>query len=133
MVAKKKLVVENEGCTKKEILDGILAELQNSGGIDASAIVSVEGLLLAEMAPSDIDIKIFSALCASVMGAAETALEQMSKGKAEQVIIKGESGQLFLLPAGQKAVLAGLAKLNSNIGLILLEMGKATDKISKVL
>jgi uncharacterized protein len=140
MVKKKKVVeteinsvVETAGRTKKEVLDGVLAELQNAGGIDASAIVSVEGLLLAERAPSDVDIKIFSALCASVMGAAETALEQMNKGFAEQVIIKGEKGQLFLLPAGQKAVLAGLSKLNSNIGLVLLEMGKAADKISRLL
>ena len=79
------------------------------------------------------ELRAFSALCASVMGAAGTALEQTKKGAAEQVIIKGEKGQLFLLPAGPKAVLAGLARLNSNVGLILLEMSKAAVKISKVL
>lgn len=119
--------------TKKEKLDAILAKLQNSGEIDACAVVSREGLLLSERCPPEVDVKIFSALCASVMGASETALTQMKKGSANEVVIKGKQGQLVLIPAGPKAVLVSLVRLNANIGLVLLEMNKKSNDISKLL
>lgn len=119
--------------TLKEKLDSILAKLQDTGEIDASAIVSREGLLLAEKAPEEVDVKIFSALCASVMGAAETALAQMKKGGADEVLIKGNQGQLVLVPAGSKAVLIALIGLKANVGLVLLEMAKKSKDINKAM
>ena len=119
--------------TKKEKLDAILAKLQNIGEIDACAIVSREGLLLSERSPPEVDVKIFAALCASVLGAAETALAQMKKGAADQIVVKGKQGQLVLVPAGPKAVLVSLARLNANIGLVLLEMNNSANSISKLL
>ncbi|MHC1567451.1 MAG: roadblock/LC7 domain-containing protein [Candidatus Syntropharchaeia archaeon] len=96
--------------TKKEKLDAILAALQNVGQVDACAIVSREGLVMAERIPPEVNAKIFSALCASVMGAAETAMVQMKKGGTDEIIVKGKEGQLIVVPAGSKAILVCLAQ-----------------------
>lgn len=119
--------------TKKERLDIILAKLQNVGQIDACAIVSREGLLMASRNPQEVDVKIFSALCASVIGASETALAQMKKGNAEQVTVKGQQGTLLINPAGNKAVLVVLAQQRANLGLIIAEMESRAVEVAEVL
>jgi len=64
--------------TKKEKLDDVLTGLLRVGQIKACGIVSKEGLLINSRTPPDVDARIFSALCSTIMGAAEAASGQMS-------------------------------------------------------
>ena len=59
--------------TKKEMLDDILTNILQFGQIKACGIVSSEGQIIDSRAPSDVDEGIFSALCSTIMGAAEAA------------------------------------------------------------
>ncbi|WP_281774781.1 roadblock/LC7 domain-containing protein, partial [Methanobacterium formicicum] len=55
--------------TKKEKLDDVLSSFLQVGQIKACAIVSKEGLLISSRTPPDVDARIFSALCSTIMGA----------------------------------------------------------------
>ena len=118
--------------TKKERLNKILKELRNVGGIEGASVISRDGLVIASDLTS-VDAEIFAAMSAAMVGAAETATSELRKGNINQVIIEAQKGQIISIGAGKLAILVCLVELSTNLGLILLEMGKASGKINNLL
>ncbi|WP_048190619.1 roadblock/LC7 domain-containing protein [Methanobacterium sp. SMA-27] len=119
--------------TKKEKLDDVLAGLIKVGQIKACGIVSKEGLLINSITPPDVDARIFSALCSTIMGAAEAASGQMITGAVSQISVKTEKGTIVLLPAGIKAILTVLTDPEAQIGLIFFEMENRAAQVDEIL
>ncbi len=119
--------------TKKERLDGVLSSLLQVGQIKACAIVSKEGLLINSRTPPDVDARIFSALCSTIMGAAEAASTQMKTGAVDEISLKTEKGTIVLIPAGSKAILTALTETEAQIGLILFEMESQAEQVEQIL
>jgi len=118
--------------TKKEQLEEILNELKNTGGIIGSAVVSVDGLVIA----SDLkekDVETFAAMSAAMQGAAETAVGELGQGNLNQIVAEAEKGKLIAISSGEKAILVVMTNSDINLGLILLEMRKASGMIMDVL
>lgn len=103
------------------------------GQIKASGIVSKEGLLINFRTPPDVDVRIFSALCSTIMGAAEAASGQMTTGTVSQISVKTEKGTIVLIPAGLKAILNVLTDPEAQLGLIFFEMETRAAQVEKVL
>ena len=118
--------------TKKEKLDNVLKSLKEIGRISESIIVSRDGLVIASDA-SDIDAETFAAMSAAMQGAAETAASELKQGEIEQIIVESEKGKIISTGAGTKALLVIVANKGINLGLALLEMGKAAEKIKSIL
>jgi predicted regulator of Ras-like GTPase activity (Roadblock/LC7/MglB family) len=119
--------------TKKEKLDEVLTGLMKVGQIKACAIVSKEGLLINSRTPPDVDARIFSALCSTIMGAAEAASGQMTTGIVSQISLKTEKGTIVLIPAGLKAILTVLTDPEAQIGLIFYEMEERASMVDLIL
>ena len=119
--------------TKKEKLDDVLSGLLKVGQIKACAVVSKEGLLINSRTPPDVDARIFSALCSTIMGAAEAASGQMTTGIVSQISLKTEKGTIILIPAGQKAILTVLTEPEAQIGLIFYEMEHRAKMFDQIL
>lgn len=119
--------------TKKEKLDAVLSSIMQVGQIKACAIVSKEGLLIDSRTPPDVDARIFSALCSTIMGAAEAASIQMKTGSVSEISLKTEKGTIVLIPAGSKAILTALTEVEAQIGLILFEMESQAEQVEKIL
>lgn len=119
--------------TKKEQLDDVLSTLMHVGQIKACGIVSKEGLLINSRTPPDVDARIFSALCSTIMGAAEAASTQMNTGTVNQISVKTEKGTIVLVPAGQKAILNALTETEAQLGLILYEMESIAVKVNEIM
>jgi len=119
--------------TKKEKLDEVLTGLMKVGQIKACAIVSKEGLLINSRTPPDVDARIFSALCSTIMGAAEAASGQMTTGTVSQISLKTEKGTIVLIPAGLKAILTVLTDPEAQIGLIFYEMEERASMVDLIL
>lgn len=119
--------------TKKEMLDDVLTNLMQVGQIKACAIVSKEGLLINSRTPPDVDARIFSALCSTIMGAAEAASGQMTTGSVSQISVKTEKGTIVLIPAGEKAILTALTELEAQLGLIFFEMESIAQQVEQIL
>jgi len=119
--------------TKKEQLEKILSDLKKVGGIINSAVVSRDGLLVASDLTKTVDADTFAAMSAAMEGAAETAVSELKQGELRQIIIDADEGKLITLSAGKKAILVVLARPDINLGLILLELGRASGKLSEVL
>ena len=119
--------------TKKEMLDDVLTGILQVGQIKACGIVSKEGLLIDSRTPPDVDARIFSALCSTIMGAAEAASGQLNTGKVGQISVKTEKGTIVLIPAGSKAILTALTEPEAQLGLILFEMESSAEQVNVIL
>ena len=119
--------------TKKEKLNQILKSLKEVGNIIGSSIISVDGLQIASDLSGNVDADTFAAMSAAMQGAAETAVSELKQGELKQIIIDADKGKLITISAGKKAILVILASPKINLGLALLEVGKASRKISDVL
>jgi uncharacterized protein len=119
--------------TKKELLDEVLAGILQVGQIKACGVVSKEGLLIDSRTPPDVDARIFSALCSTIMGAAEAASGQLNTGTVSEISVKTKKGTIVLIPAGLKAILTVLTEPAAQLGLILFEMEIRAEQVNEIL
>ena len=119
--------------TKKELLGKILQQLRKIGDIVGSAVISTDGLPIAFDFSDRVDEETLAAMTAAMHGAAETAVSELKQGSLKQIIIDAEGGKMITIAAGEKAILVILSKPELNLGLALLELGRASGKIADVL
>ena len=119
--------------SKKDKLTQILKSLNGVGDIIGSSVISVDGLQIASDLSGNVDADTFAAMSAAMQGAAETAVSELKQGELKQIIIDADKGKIITLSAGKKAILVILANPKINLGLALLELGRAAGKISDVL
>ena len=108
-----------------------LRELQaSSPDVEASAVVSVDGLSIASALPQGVEEDRVSAMSAAMLSLGERIATELGRGTLEQVYVKGEKGYVFLMSIGEDAVLTVLAREQAKLGLILLDMRRAANDLS---
>ena len=128
---KRSLMIEG---SSPENLQEILKELEaDVPEIEASAIVSAEGLPIASALPRDVDEARVAAMTAAILSLGERAASELSKGELEQVMIRGAEGYLISMAVGENAVLTVSATKKVRLGLIFLDMKRTVDKLLKEL
>ena len=111
-----------------------LRELQaSSPDIEASAVVSVDGLSIASSLPQDVEEDRVSAMSAAMLSLGERIASELGRGVLNQVYIRGENGYVILMSVGEEAVLTVLAREQAKLGLILLDMRRAVESLAKLL
>jgi len=107
-----------------------LREMQaSSPDIEASAIVSVDGLTIASALPQGVEEDRISAMSAAMLSLGERISTELGQGTLEQVYVKGENGYVILMSVGKDAVLTALARQNAKLGLIFLDMKRAVEDL----
>jgi hypothetical protein len=107
-----------------------LRDLQASTpDVQASAIVSVDGLSIASALPQEVEEDRVSAMSAAMLSLGERIASELGRGALEQVYIKGENGYVLLMSVGDEAVLTVMARKEAKLGLILLDMRRATEDL----
>ena len=110
-----------------------LREMQiASPDIEASAIVSVDGLIIASALPREVEEDRVSAMSAAMLSLGERISAELGRGSLEQVYIKGHDGFVILTSIGSDAVLTALAGQNAKLGLIFLEMRRAAEDLMRI-
>ena len=111
-----------------------LRELQaSSPDIEASIIVSVDGLSIASALPQGMEEDRVSAMSAAMLSLGARIASELKRGSLEQVYIKGDNGYAILLAIGRDAVLTALTRSDAKLGLILLDMRRATEDLEKLI
>lgn len=119
---------QNEEQGKK--LRPILRQLNaSSGDVEASAVITGDGLALAWVLDESVDKDRFGAMCASLLALADRAAQEISRGTLKQVLVEGDKGTMLLVYAGRDAVLAVATKPTVNLGMVFLEAKKVASKI----
>ena len=97
--------------------------------IIASAVVTVDGLTLASVLPSELDEDRISAMSAAMLSLGERIASELQRGALDEVYIRGEEGFVLLTAVGQDAVLTALSRNEGRLGLIFLEMRRAAEDL----
>ncbi len=119
---------------RADMLTSILSELNGSSAdIEASAIVSTDGLMMAALLPSNMDEDRVGAMSAALLSLGDRTAKELARGGLEQVLIKGLGGYVLMTYAGDDAVLTVLAKSQAKLGLIFLDVKRAAESVSKVI
>jgi predicted regulator of Ras-like GTPase activity (Roadblock/LC7/MglB family) len=110
-----------------------LKELQSStSDIEASAVVSVDGLIMASSLPADVEEDRVSAMSAAMLSLGERIASELGRGVLDQVYIRGDNGYVILMSVGEEAVLTALARSDAKLGLIFLDMKRAAEDLVKL-
>lgn len=100
--------------------------------IEASAVVSVDGLIMASALPPDVEEDRVSAMSAAMLSLGERIAGELGRGMLEEVYIRGDQGYVFLRAVGMEAVLTVLARSGAKLGLIFLDMKRAAEDLSQL-
>ncbi|ALG69114.1 hypothetical protein BegalDRAFT_1587 [Beggiatoa alba B18LD] len=119
---------------REEMLRSILSELNGtSADIEASAVISTDGLIMSAMLPSTMDEDRVGAMAAAMLSLGDRTAHELGRGELEQVLIKGDKGYVLLTHAGPDTVVSVVAKPTAKLGLIFLDVKRAAASISKIM
>jgi predicted regulator of Ras-like GTPase activity (Roadblock/LC7/MglB family) len=120
--------------SRTELMIARLKDLQAStADIEASAIVSVDGLIMASSLPADVEEDRVSAMSAAMLSLGERISNELKRGTLEQVFIRGKNGYVILMSVGEDAVLTALARSEAKLGLIFLDMRRAVEDLVRLI
>lgn len=110
-----------------------LRDLQaSSPDVEASAVISVDGLTLASALPDSIEGDRVAAMSAAMLSLGERISGELGRGILDQVYIRGENGFMILMAVGNDAVLTVLARKQAKLGLLFLDMRRVTQDLSEL-
>jgi predicted regulator of Ras-like GTPase activity (Roadblock/LC7/MglB family) len=120
--------------TKAQSLEKVLDDLKAVGGIELSAIVSRQGLLMVSKdGNGSLSSEAFAALTATLYMSAESTTMRLRKKKPRTIIVETEDMQLITYTAGPNALIVVLVNNEGYIGLILNELKKAAEKVRTII
>ncbi len=101
--------------------------------IQATAVVSVDGLAIASILQEGSEEDRVAAMSAAMLSLGDRISSELGRGVLEQVHIKGEKGYVVLMAIGEDAVLTVMANETAKLGLIFLEMRRASDDLKQLI
>ncbi len=120
--------------TRTDQIVQLLHNLQSAApDIEASAVVSVDGLAIASALPTDAEEDRVSAMSAAMLSLGQRIAQELRRGDLEQVYIKGDNGYVILSAIGEEAVLTALARPDAKLGLVFLEMRRTAEALAPIL
>jgi uncharacterized protein len=119
--------------TRAEQMQQVLKALvTNTPDVEGSATVSLDGLVLASALPSGSDEDRVSAMAAALLSLGERTAQELQRGTLEQIYVKGNAGYIILMQAGPEAVLEVIAGSQAKLGMVLLDMKRAAQEITRL-
>jgi predicted regulator of Ras-like GTPase activity (Roadblock/LC7/MglB family) len=117
----------------QQIVDLLRGMQASSPDIEASAVVSVDGLTIASALPQNVEEDKVAAMSAAMLSLGERIALELGRGSLEQVYIRGANGYVVLMAAGKESVLTALARENAKLGLLLMDMRRTADALTGLL
>ena len=119
---------------RTDMLQQILQELNGAtADIEASALISTDGLMMASALPQSMDEDRVGAMSAALLSLGDRAARELARGTLQRVLLQGERGYVIMSSSGTEAVLTVLAKPNAKLGLIFLDIKRAAESLAKLI
>jgi len=111
-----------------------LQELQmNTPDVEGTSVVSVDGLTMASSLPTGIEEDRVAAMSAAMLSLGERIASELGRGSLDEVYVRGAKGYVVLRAVGEEAVLTVLARQQTKLGLLFLDMRRASDDMADIL
>ena len=120
--------------SRLDSLNKILKKLQSeSPGVEASALISEDGLMIASALPQELDETQVGGMTATLLNLGNRAATELRRGEVHEVIVRGEQGYAVMVSAGRGVLLLVLANEHATLGLIFFDMREAIKAVKSVL
>ena len=117
---------------EEEQIKKILTGLQTQG-VESSCVVSRDGILMYSDFRDGGNSAAIAAMVATMLGAAEVAMSELSKSIPEIVLVKTGSGRLIVMGAGESALLAVMTSVSRGLEKIIDKVSGASGELKKLL
>jgi uncharacterized protein len=127
---------EDDGMSKsktEELVEKLRALQRSTPAIEASAVVSVDGLIIASALPPEVEEDRVSAMSAAMLTLGERIAGELGRGTLNQVYVRGDHGYVILMSTGSEAVLTAICSADAKLGLVLLDMNRAAADLAKII
>ncbi|MFX0030075.1 MAG: roadblock/LC7 domain-containing protein [Candidatus Hermodarchaeota archaeon] len=118
---------------KIQDLNNELEKLEDIGDMIGVAVVNRNGLLIASRLPRDIDDRKFCAMAATMFGAIETAANTLESNVVNNLTVEFNDFQLIVMAVDEQAILVSLININTNLGLILIEIEETIKNVKNLI
>ncbi|MBD3286957.1 hypothetical protein GF359_09930 [candidate division WOR-3 bacterium] len=116
----------------EEKLKNLLFRLNDAATeIEASAVISMDGLMLASALPPDVNDDDVAAISATLLGLGERTVEEFRQGTLRQVYVKGDNGFTIITNTGQDNVLIVVTNEHAKLGVVFLHIKVAAREIEE--
>jgi len=88
---------------------------------------------MASSLPGGIEEDRVAAMSAAMLSLGERIASELGRGMLDEVYVKGENGYVVLRAVGEEAVLTVLARQQTKLGLLFLDMRRASDDLTDIL
>jgi uncharacterized protein len=120
--------------TKQDQITNVLRKLQSSTpDIEGAAVISMEGLIIASSLPASVEEDRISAMSAALYGIGTRAAEELQRGVIDQVYIRGMNGYMITNQAGSEGLLVVIANAKAKLGIIFLDIKRASEELSRLI
>ena len=120
--------------SRVENLNRIIRTLQSSSpDVEACALISEDGLMIASALPQHIDETRVAGMTATLSNLGTRAASELERGDVQEVLVRGGDGYAVMMNASSGTLLLSLASKQAKLGLIFLDMRRAIDDLRRVL
>lgn len=117
-----------------EQINQILRSLQSaSPDVEASALLSDDGLMIASALPQHFEEARVAGMSATLSSLGTRASRELERGEVREVMVRGEDGYALMLTVGSGTLLLCLTNSEGKLGLVFLDMRRAVEDIRRVL
>ena len=125
---------KESGMARLDELNRILRKLQtDSPGIEASALISEDGLMIARAETVNMEETRVAGMTATLLNLGTRAAAELSRGAVQEVIVRGEHGYAVVISAGRGVLLLAVTNETSKLGLVFFDMREAIRALQQVL
>jgi predicted regulator of Ras-like GTPase activity (Roadblock/LC7/MglB family) len=121
------------GSREDQLIRTLNAFMSASSDVQAAALVSLDGFIIASALPKGMQEDRVGAMSAAILGLGERAAAELGRGHLTQVFIEGADGYVLLIAAGDRAVMTALAAKDAKLGLVLYDMKSTAERIGDIL
>ncbi len=120
--------------SRTDELNNALSELQSSSAdIEACAVVSEDGLIIASSLPQGFEETRIAAMSAVMLSMGTRTATELQRGALQQIFVKGENGYVIIMNADPHSVLLAMTRKEAKLGLIFLDLSRAAEKVKEIL
>lgn len=119
---------------RTENINKVLKTLQSgSPDVEAAALISEDGLMIASVLPQDLDETRVAGMSATLLSLGTRAAVELGRGDVQEVVVRGRQGYSVMVNVGRGALLLVVANENAKLGLIFFDMREAANALRQIL
>ncbi|MHA1409666.1 MAG: roadblock/LC7 domain-containing protein [Candidatus Odinarchaeia archaeon] len=118
---------------KREKIMQLLKELEEKTDLEATAVVTKEGMRLACSVSAEMDADIFSAAAAAMVNLGSMTIRRLRQGNLKEIIIKGNEGYTIVTEADETTMIVAAGRQSFRLGYYLGVLKKYASDIAKIL